>query len=240
MYTLGATPAMFANLTTRTVAARPGPIVAVPAPVTRAAVTAATAAAVTPSRPVPPIALHFKSALMNKVIQKELAARAGQTHVRTGVPATLKNPLLIAAAQKAIAARSRMNPIAPVAPSVLEQTGISPPVTAAPAVTPSSPYSFVPDAGGGGSASAEPDVQQASMFPGDTTDQMNQVDQAAAAGDLSEQEVASIKADLASKSAAVPGAASWIPVALLVGLVGVAVIQSRRTGGRIGRRGWGD
>jgi len=71
---------------------------------------------------------------------------------------------------------------------------------------------------------------------------MSQIDQAEAAGDLSAQEVASIKADLATKqAAAVPHVGtSWIPVVLLLGLVGIAVSQSRRTGGRIGRRGWGD
>jgi hypothetical protein len=181
------------------------------------------------------------------VIQKAIAARAG-TEVRTGVPATLTNPLLLAAAQKALAAQ-RMKSIAPVAPSVLEQTGLNPPAAPAPTVSPTSPYSFAPDASGGGggdtapspAVTAAPDVQEAGIFPGDTTDQMAQVDQAAAAGDLSAQEVASIKSDLAAKTVNVPNVGtSWIPLVLLVGLIGVAVSQSRRTGGRIGRRGWGD
>jgi hypothetical protein len=208
------------------------------------------AVTVTPAAAPRPIAIQVKSPLLGRVIAKAVAARAAQTEVRTGVPVSLRYPLLNAAVQKAIAARTKLNPVTPATPSVIEQTGINPPVTATPTISPSSPFQFTPDAGGGGGGSAAPspavtatpDVQEAGIFPGDTTDQMSQIDQAEAAGDLSAQEVASIKADLAAKpAAAVPQVGtSWIPVVLLLGLVGIAVSQSRRTGGRIGRRGWGD
>lgn len=212
---------------------------AAPAPV-----IAPRAVTVTPAVAPRPIAIHVKSALLQRVVDKAVAARAAQTEVRTGVPVTMRFPLMNAAVQKAIASQ-RMKPATSTPPSVIEQTGLNPPVTATPTVSPSSPFSLVPDAGGGAAPApavmSTPDVQEASMFPGDTTDQMSQVDQAAAAGDLSEQEVASIKADLASKPAAVPSVGTnWIPVVLLLGLVGLAMNQSRRTGGRIGRRGWGD
>ncbi len=216
------------------------PSVPVPVRLTPAVVNAAAAAAVTPSTPVRGIAIKVASPVLQRAIDKAIAARAAQTEVRTGVPVTLKSSLMNAAVQKALTARS-MRSIAPAAPSVLEQTGLNPPVAAAPTVTPSSPYSFVPEASGGGGGSSQA-VTAAPDVAADTTDQMSQVDTAAAAGDLSEQELATIKADLASKPAAIVPSAGpgWIPIVILIGLVGIAVSQSRRTGGRIGRRGWGD
>jgi hypothetical protein len=206
---------------------------------------------VTPTPVAPPIVIHLKNALLDQAYQKTVAAsQAKATAVKTGITPTFKLGIMNTAMQKMASSAQAMAPAARVSPSVLEQTGLNPPVVATPVINPSSPFSIPADSGGGGGGgdttsvapaviAPAPAVQEAGLFPDTTSaDQMAQVDQAAAAGDLSAQEVASIKSDIASKTPAVP--TSWIPVVLLAGLVAVSLIGSRRTGGRIGRRGWGN
>jgi len=210
---------------------------AAPAPV-----IAPRAITVTPTPVQPPVSIRVLSnPLMNQAFQKlQAAAAAKAAAVKTGIAPVFRTAIANQAVQKMITGSQAMSPATPTVPSVIERTGLNPPAIATPTINPDSPFSLVPTGGGGGGGAAvtTPDVQQASIFPGDTTDAMAQVDQAQAAGDLSAQEVASIKSDLATKAPAVP--TSWIPVVLLIGLVAVSVAASRRTGGRIGRRGWGD